>query len=103
MIKIERCLHCGGFSPAPVAHHHTQEECDNRTCERTLPACCYPSKGATIAEKAYCAYNARGQRKGLNYAGVPCPTWTELQGSDVAAKWEEMTMDLISVLTCESS
>lgn len=53
------------------------------------PSCCYPSDDASLAETAYCAYNAGGpsDRAGLNYQGIPCPVWGELPPV-VREKWE---------------
>ena len=61
-----------------------------------LPACCYAAVDASPAEKAYAAYNAAGnpETAGLNYAGLPCPTWAMLT-DNVRAKW------LASVLSVE--
>lgn len=67
--------------------------------DRTLPACCYPSEGASVAEQLYCAYQRGGppERAGLAWNGEPCPTWAMLvervQSGDegaagVISKWE---------------
>ena len=54
----------------------------------TLPLCCTPTDGATLAEQLYCAYNAAGDpaTAGLNFRGDPCPVWAELP-SNVREKW----------------
>jgi len=52
-----------------------------------MPDCCYPSPNASFAERLYCAYNAGGERPGLNYQDKPCPLWRDLP-PDVRAKWE---------------
>ena len=51
-----------------------------------LPACCRPSPGASLGEHLYCAYNAGGERPGLNYQGLPCPLWADLP-EDIRWKW----------------
>lgn len=52
-----------------------------------LPDCCYAAAGASAAEQMYAAYNAAGDRKGLNFQGQPCPPWKDLP-EDVKKKWE---------------
>jgi hypothetical protein len=52
-----------------------------------LPDCCYASPTDPVAKAFYAAYNAAGERKGLNYQGLPCPTWEELP-PDIRVKWE---------------
>lgn len=52
-----------------------------------LPPCCFPSIGASLAEKLYASYNSAGAHAGLNYRGEPCPVWADLP-ADVRAKWE---------------
>ena len=56
---------------------------------QTLPDCCYPTEGATLAEILYCAYNRGGDEAtaGLNYQGKPCPVWSALP-ENIRAKWE---------------
>jgi hypothetical protein len=52
----------------------------------SLPECCTAPAHAELAHRLYAAYNAAGERKGLNYAGAPCPTWDQLP-ADVQTKW----------------
>lgn len=54
-----------------------------------LPACCYATEGASLAEQLYAAYNAGGDpaTAGLNYKGDPCPTWDQLP-DNVRQKWQ---------------
>ena len=59
--------------------------------ESTLPPCCTPSEGASLAERLFCVYNAGGppDRAGLAWDGRPVPAWAELSAdSPVRAKWE---------------
>jgi len=56
-----------------------------------LPECCYPSDNASMAEQLYCAFNASGERPGLNYQDLPCPMWDDLP-KDVKAKWQGTAM-----------
>lgn len=51
-----------------------------------LPACCRAPADAEPAHRLYAAYNAAGEKKGLNFAGAPCPTWDALP-EDVRVKW----------------
>lgn len=71
--------------------------------ELDLPACCYPSEDAGLAEQLYCAYMRGGipARAGLSWDGRPCPTWADLHeraaGNDGAAqgvidKWEAVVV-----------
>lgn len=57
-----------------------------------IPSCCTPTKDATLAERLYCAYNRAGDPKtaGLNYQGLPCPTWPELP-ENIRAKWNAVS------------
>lgn len=60
-----------------------------------LPACCHPSADSSLAEMAYCAYNAAGDpaTAGLNYRGEPCPTWADLP-ENIQRKWDATAMTL---------
>lgn len=52
----------------------------------SLPACCTPSEGASLAEQLYCVYNGTGENPGLNYRGEPCPIWNDLP-TEIKNKW----------------
>jgi hypothetical protein len=54
--------------------------------EHELPECCLFVESDPLAKKLYAAYNAAGERKGLNYQGLPCPVWEDLT-PDVRTKW----------------
>lgn len=56
---------------------------------RAVPACCMAREGDGLAAELYAAYNRGGDPKtaGLNYAGQPCPEWSDLP-VNVRAKWE---------------
>lgn len=66
----------------------TPEQISELVSDGQVPPCCIPSLDASEAEIAYCAYNASGDpaTAGLNYAGLPSPTWRDLP-ENVRAKW----------------
>ena len=47
-----------------------------------------PKVAETVAAQLYAAYNLGGapETAGLNYAGLPCPAWSDLP-ANVRAKW----------------
>lgn len=51
-----------------------------------LPECCHAPDDAEFAHRLYAAYNRGGERRGLNYQGLPCPVWAALP-EDVREKW----------------
>lgn len=55
---------------------------------QTMPDCCYAPDDAEPAWKLYAAYNAAGdpEKAGLNYQGLPCPTWDQLPEA-IRVKW----------------
>jgi hypothetical protein len=69
---------------------------------RVRPACCYPSDAAGLPEVGYAAYNCGGptETAGLNYQGLPCPTWPELPGV-VVEKWEAAAAAIKHVVTAD--
>lgn len=52
----------------------------------TAPDCCRAGPDAEPAEILYAAYNDAGVRRGVNFAGDPCPLWKDLP-PDVQTKW----------------
>lgn len=54
-----------------------------------FPECCCAPKWAPLAQRMYAAYNRGGpaDKAGLNYQGLPCPTWEALPDG-VRQKWE---------------
>lgn len=55
--------------------------------DNELPACCYAELDDPPAKRLYAAYNAAGERPGLNFQDDPCPLWEDLP-RDVQRKWE---------------
>ena len=56
-----------------------------------MPPCCYALESEPLAKRLYAAYNRGGPEntRGLNYQGLPCPTWEELPAA-VREKWENV-------------
>lgn len=61
-----------------------------------LPACCLCSPDDPPAKQLYAAYNAAGERKGLNFAGGTCPLWEDLP-QDARDKWEAVARIIVHV------
>lgn len=59
-----------------------------------LPACCFATSEDSLAKNLYAVYNRAGVRQGLNYQGLPCPTWENLP-PDIRTKWEAVA-DFVS-------
>ena len=70
---------------AEVTHGTTGESPDGVEV-RTRPPCCRASANDPIQKRLYAAYNSAGERKGVNYQGLPCPTWEQLP-ADIQEKW----------------
>jgi hypothetical protein len=51
-----------------------------------LPACCYANPSDEEGKQLYAIYNAAGERRGLNYQGLPYSTWEDLT-EDIQTKW----------------
>lgn len=55
---------------------------------RDLPECCYADQYDPTEIHLYAAYNRAGdpEKAGLNYQGLPCPTWDALP-ENIKEKW----------------
>lgn len=89
------------------AHKALNEEAEELglllTDEETamLPDCCKASEGSSFAHKLYALYNLAGERKGVNYMGVPCPEWHDLP-ADVKKKWRAVAFMTAALIRRES-
>ena len=54
-----------------------------------LPDCCKAWPTDPLGKRLYAAYNSAGDRKGLNYQGLPCPVWEDLT-PEIRLKWESV-------------
>jgi hypothetical protein len=76
------------LSPLPTAFGKITEDNPVPDTTDSLPDCCYAGPFPTLAESMYAAYNAAGDpaTAGLNYQGLPCPTWGQLT-PNIREKW----------------
>jgi len=74
-----------------------EQEQSELTSDGHTPECCFADPANGPGAAAYAAYNNGGptERRGLNYAGEPCPPWRDLPLT-VQQKWNAVTRANVS-------